>query len=460
MVVAYRGNVYRNVSENGNLFIDTDERSSYVFCIALNLTDFYNRPRISPISTADGFYSFDGTTDDFYGKRNATIIGSQVSYVTGYVAYGTAIRFEQQPKVHLLIQWNINFTADSNLTVEAFFRSRSSQQDAVLIRFGNYLKMSIIDDMLSVCLATDVYTTKTRMERDRWYHLAFIYNGTDKCIHLYVNGYVSWWKYDISLENVQQQSNESIIIGEGFNGDIDQLAINLKAKRPVDMMWDATIHYFNPFEGLWQYERGPHGINVSSSNVLPGVGWRDNSINFNVSNSYVKIENIGFLGYPNQNFTVAFFIRSEDVPGIFLTIANKKTCLLQLGFEPGTNRLLTFFPNSTKTSGSILMKDPIMPNRNWVHVAITWSSENRAIVYTSGWEQIKSPLVARLPNTFGGEYSDPMTMTLGTYNGDASCYKMGEANLTQPFVGSIDELFLFSRELNREEINIVLEKDK
>lgn len=113
----------------------------------------------------------------------------------------------------------------------------------------------------------------------------------------------------------------------GYNGYIDELAITLKAKTPSDLTWDANIYCFNPFEGIWQNDRGPHEVPVSTFDIVPEFGRRGNAINFNRSNSSIEINSTGFIGYPNQNFTTVLFAR-QDVPGIFLIIAYKKTCLL------------------------------------------------------------------------------------------------------------------------------------
>jgi hypothetical protein len=52
-----------------------------------------------------------------------------------------------------------------------------------------------------------------------------------------------------------------------------------------------------------------------------------------------------------------------------------------------------------------------------------------------------------LNNARGGNYSSPMTATLGIYNDSANCQGIQGINMTQQFMDSLDEVFVFSHEL-------------
>jgi len=44
-------------------------------------------------------------------------------------------------------------------------------------------------------------------------------------------------------------------------------------------------------------------------------------------------------------------------------------------------------------------------------------------------------------------YGDPRTVTLGMYRGQADCTGADRLDATKQFIGSLDEFYVFSREL-------------
>ncbi|CAF3023542.1 unnamed protein product, partial [Rotaria sp. Silwood2] len=142
----------------------------------------------------------------------------------------------------------------------------------------------------------------------------------------------------------------------------------------------------------------------------------------------------------------------ETQPGIFLTVANPYTCLLVLGFQNDSNTLVAYLPNATATGDSVNIIGPQMPSNAWVHVAFTWSTENRAKLYTSSYLQGASGEASILNNARGDHNSSPMTITLGKYNGAANCEGIQGISTSQTFMGSLDEMFVFARELQESEL--------
>jgi hypothetical protein len=93
-----------------------------------------------------------------------------------------------------------------------------------------------------------------------------------------------------------------------------------------------------------------------------------------------------------------------------------------------------------------------MPFFAWTNVAFTWSSENRAQLYTSGYLQNSAGEASTLNNVHGGNNSLRMTVTLGHYDDGANCQGIEGIDSSQKFIGSLDEVCVFTRELSRNEI--------
>jgi hypothetical protein len=98
-----------------------------------------------------------------------------------------------------------------------------------------------------------------------------------------------------------------------------------------------------------------------------------------------------------------------------------------------------------------------MPLYAWVNVVFTWSSQNRANLYTSSYLQGSNPDASSLNNARGGNNSLPMTITLGTYNGSVNCNGIQGVNESQQFRGSLDEVYVFSRELQVSDIQQLIQ---
>ncbi len=49
-------------------------------------------------------------------------------------------------------------------------------------------------------------------------------------------------------------------------------------------------------------------------------------------------------------------------------------------------------------------------------------------------------------------YDDSMSITLGVYHGQANCTGGDGLDVTTDFIGSLDEFYVFSRELQQSEI--------
>ncbi|CAF4251767.1 unnamed protein product, partial [Rotaria sp. Silwood2] len=276
---------------------------------------------------------------------------------------------------------------------------------------------------------------------------SFVFDSIQQITTISIDGTVE--KTQSSIEPVIPLNNSKsiIIIGAGFHGYIDQLSISLKAKSRQAILWDATVAAYYPLDVLWLLDKGPNGLNGTASNIIPIYGWRYNALKFSKPGAYYEASGFTVLGTPRHAFSIALWVRAETQPGIFLTVANAYTCLLVLGFQSDSNTLVAYLPNATATGDSVNIIGPQMPSNAWVHVAFTWSTEHLAKLYTSSYLQGESGEARTLNNARGDHNSSPMTITLGKYNGAANCEGIEGISTSQTFMGSLDEMFVFAREL-------------
>ncbi|CAF3047771.1 unnamed protein product [Rotaria sp. Silwood2] len=416
--------------------------------IATEASSFYNQTLADPVSVANAFYAFDGNLFDLYSQRNGEVVGGSISYIQGYVAYGQAIVLNQSIPTQINVKPNFDFNVSSSFTIEGFFMLRKTQLNATLIQLMPFISMNLINGVLAASLGSNITLLGTSViSTNQWHHFSFVFDSIQQITTISIDGTVE--KTQSSIEPVIPLNNSKsiIIIGAGFHGYIDQLSISLKAKSRQAILWDATVAAYYPLDVSWLLDKGPNGLNATASDVIPIYGWHYNALNFNKSGAYYEASGFTVLGTPRHAFSIALWVRAETQPGIFLTVANPYTCLLVLGFQNDSNTLVAYLPNATATGDSVNIIGPQMPSNAWVHVAFTWSTEHLAKLYTSSYLQGESGEARTLNNARGDHNSSPMTITLGKYNGAANCEGIEGISTSQTFMGSLDEMFVFAREL-------------
>ncbi|CAF3500908.1 unnamed protein product [Rotaria socialis] len=409
---------------------------------------YYNGLLPVPVSVAEAFYAFDENLLDLFSRRNGEFIGRSINYVKGYVAYGQAIVLNQSITTQINVKPIIALNVNSSFTIEGFFMLLKTQISATIIQLMPNISMNLINGILSVSLGSNIIIPGSSViSTDQWHHFSFVYDSSQLTATISIDGIVDDTNSSIKPKLPSNTSDSTIIIGSGFDGYIDQLSISLTAKSQDAILWDATAMAYYPFDISWLTDRGPNGINASASKIITTFGWMLNAINFNVSGSYYATGEFTALGTPLNSFSIALWVRVEAQTGIFLTVANPYTCLLVLGFQSDNNVLVAYLPNATSSGNGVNIIGPKMPSNAWVNVAFTWSSQNRAKLYTSSFLQGSDGTATTLNNARGGNNSSPMTITLGTYSGPANCEGIQGIPSSKTFIGSLDELFVFSREL-------------
>ena len=431
----------RTLLSVGNLFF-------YSF---IDFFDKYNVSAYPPVSVGVAFYSFDRHGLDLYRKHDATISGLSVTYIDGYVGYGQAILLNQRQITSIFIEnpFNLSNTA---FTIELFVYSSENLWYAGLVQFSSGLELNIQNGRVQIIGGIDaVVTSAASLSINEWHHIAVVYDLNQSVIILFIDGNLDGQAVYPSKETASLNENVTTTIGENYGGAIDQLSISFEAKTPDRILWDATVAAFYPFEGQINgitLDFGPNGLNATVVGVQTVLGQVRNAVNFNVPGAYVQASGFTVLNIPQHAFSVALWIRPSTSSGIFLTIANSVSCLLVLGLRSSDNHLVAYLPNSTTENMGSSLVGPALVTDQWTHIAFTWNSSHQAQLYRNSAWQVSNRNAVKLNNGYG----TPMTLTLGSYRDSANCDGGSGLNSTDQFNGSIDELYVFSRELTQFEI--------
>jgi hypothetical protein len=379
--------------------------------------------------------------------------GGVASYTQGYVGTGQAIVLNQSISTWMSVTNQFNLSS-TGFTIEAFFSYQNNSLNASLIQFSSGMSMNIRANKVEFLLnQANKVSSMAVISTNEWHHVAVVYNEINQYTSIYIDGILTG-ELEYLLSTTTKNDNVTIIIGSGYDGIIDQLSISLEAKISDRILWDATVAAYYPLDGDttgWLLDYGPNCLNASSAGTRPVLGQIRTALNFSNTGAYYQAPGFTVLNVINHEFTVALWVRPEIQPGVFLTIANSVTCLLTLGIRSSDNSLVAYLPNATNTNTDVSIVGSVMTTNEWVHVAFTWSSEKQAQLYKETVLQGRSTNATRLNNGYG----ESMTVTLGVYRGNANCSGGNVFDMTKQFIGSLDEFYVFSRELQQNEIVIL-----
>ena len=403
-----------------------------------------------PVSIGYAFYPFDSNTLDLYCRRDGAVDEGSVSYVSGYVATGQAILFNQSVSTRVVVANPFNLTSNG-LTIEAFVILLNSSSTSNLVRFSSGVALTIEQGLLKFILnAQWSISSRTTISLNQWHHVAAVYNAAAQVTNIYLDGRATGQLGYLAPPSVNN-TNATLIIGSMFEGVIDQLSIALEAKTDAQILWDASAAAYFPLEGDsngWLLDYGPNVLNATSGGTQLIPGHIRGALNFTVYGAFFQTPGLTPLTFPDQPFTVAFWIRLSTQSGVILTISNSESCLLVLGIRTVDQRLVAYLPESKSNIPVVNMIGSKTTADQWVHVAFTWSTDNLAQLYQAAALDVRNT-EARQLNQNG---ADPMIVSVGMYRGKANCSGADGFNLSQHFLGALDEFYIFNRELAQGEI--------
>jgi hypothetical protein len=256
--------------------------------------------------------------NDETGVYPATGINSP-TYATGYA--GSAISLDASSYQLLITSAmnlsNISFTVElwfylTKIATQdnAFFGQQSvpnvGEQCLVLMSRSGKLYMDFFND----------YTmSSTILQSNTWYHAAFVYDNSKRQRFIYLNGYLD--TQSTTGVGPYLGTSGSMTIGNAivdgtigtpyFSGYIDELMISTRAKTACEILNDATLAAYFPFDGSYT-DAGPNSLSLTSSGASFITGYINQAVYLAGSTSYVQVGDLISLGQSNYTYSIAFWV--------------------------------------------------------------------------------------------------------------------------------------------------------
>ena len=294
---------------------------------------------MTSISSRLAFYSFDGNSNDATGVYSAGGIGSP-TYTTGYV--GSAIYFNATLAQRLSAP---AMRLDSrSFTIEFWFYLVNAASNNYAF-FGQLSVYSALQQTLFVAVAggrlwlgffgDDVHSSRVLSDYT-WYHGAFIYDISVQQQLIYIDGLLS----NASALGVGAYLGTSgpVTIGGAdiygslgipyLSGGMDHLTVSTRAKSACEILNDATLVAYFPFDGSFT-DAGPNFLTVTSSGASFSTGFVNQGLSLSGVSSYVQISGLTGLGRSNYAFSIAFWVYPV-VAGVLAHVSSAGAGMLSL----------------------------------------------------------------------------------------------------------------------------------
>ena len=426
---------------------------------------------------ASVLYTFDNTSNDYYGNYNANPFNNPGFVSPGYNGRGSAVQFFSNRSQCFSVPNHMDFH-NKSLTMEAWVYPSIStiagsdviiyvQMNAQLYGQAVYTTLRS-GRFLGSFYFIDTYTL-TVFQPNQWQHLAFTYNFSTRTQTVYFNGVLG--KENINIENssfrltlfflldaINTNANPCQVthgtqhIGciSGtiycFDGYMDQLAFLFNRSKTADeILGDATLVAYYTMD-CTNVDSGPNHMNSTAVDLSQGDGGRvKESFLFNLHSSYFQVTQLLLLGEWYRPFSFAMWLRPVTLVTLGGTILHlsrdidgTNSCAQLIGL----NSFGQIVVHGLNTSGLVELVGPVLKTAEWIHIVETYSQTNGLRLYVNGTLYGQSS-----PFSYAAS-GVPMTVTLGqALSGGENC--LHGTIRTGYYRGQIDEFYIYSRELSQ-----------
>ncbi|CAF1644088.1 unnamed protein product, partial [Didymodactylos carnosus] len=160
-----------------------------------------------------------------------------------------------------------------------------------------------------------------------------------------------------------------------FNGYIDHLIITQRVKTACEILPDAKLTVYYPFENSI-HDYGPNIITGTLSNGT-GTSFITSgrvdtyALQLNMTDSYFRIPSLTSLGTSNQSFTIALWIKPTALSGTLIHLSSQSNglgwCTPFIGFS-SSRQLITNVVSSLNTVISVVGPQ-LQLTPFWTHIA-------------------------------------------------------------------------------------------
>lgn len=231
-----------------------------------------------------------------------------------------------------------------------------------------------------------------------------------------------------------------------FDGCLDSISYVNRAKNEAEILRDATLVAFLSFDSSTLIDAGPLQINgIGTNYAFTSSGRVSKALTLSTSNSYVQISGLRRLGTSGWPYSISIWVHPTNATGGTIVYLSKTTS----GTSDWTIPIIGFtsfgrIAINSWNGQSVSLTGPIVSLNKWTHIVATYSPTNGQRLY------VNSALIASTTAfTFlaGGA---PMIITLGSTM-EGTGYLC--AIQTGQFYGSLDEFYVYARELKQSEIS-------
>jgi len=237
-----------------------------------------------------------------------------------------------------------------------------------------------------------------------------------------------------------------------FDGCLDSIGYYDRAKKATEILNDATLVVFLSFDSSSLIDSGPLKISGTGTNYsFTSFGQVNKALSLSTATSHVQITGLRRLARSNWPYSFSIWINPTKTTGGTMVHLSELInggivntwCVPMIGFTSSGQIAI----NSWKVGETIVaLTGSVVPLNIWTHVVATYSPTNGERLY------VNNTLVAFSgPFDFLGS-SSPMTITLGSSLSGTNVCVCGSIQQGQ-FYGSLDEFYVYARELTQSEIS-------
>ena len=367
----------------------------------------------------------------------------------GYTGYGSAVSFSSDTYyvVDQLFDFTrISFTVTAWIWIPSNFSSAYADYFTLFthckrVKKDQCLHLVVGNGNLRLGFFDDDLVGISLLKPKQWYHVAYVYNKSTSTQFIYLNGNLDGSRISAALKtnstfirlgpilSIQQTNYE--------DGYIDRLLFVSNARNASDILNEATLVAYYTFDNSFN-DSGPNSINSTTqlSTAFYQNGRFNEALMINSSNtSYFQVSALYYLGLSNYSYSFSLWIYPFITNGTILQVSSSNNWSVpMIGFNK--DGYLTIQTLSLYGIYSATYNYSLLPLNTWTHVCMTYSSTNGIRLFVNGLLVISNNVFTDYKAS-----SDRCTITIGT-----------SLNQNAQFHGMIDDLKIFSRELNSIEI--------
>ncbi|CAF4567046.1 unnamed protein product [Rotaria socialis] len=387
-----------------------DKRNDFNASASLNISNWCIQP------VFDIFWPFNGNTHDSKNKYTS-VSSAGISYNTSYWGIGLAIHLVRASAQYVKIPsgqilfYSSSFTIETWICPIGFTTADYAVFGQCQVNMTNKCMYFLVRNYKLTCgFGANATSGATSLSMHVWSHVACVYSFETQTLQVYLNGILDGSR---SLELFQWLPCSN--------------AIRIECENASDILRDATLMAYYSFDTSLTTDNSLNGINTTaygSPRLVPGRVNKAIQVNPSVF-VYTGYSSFPPLGVSNQPHTYSLWVKptsSYALSTILFVTTPTYWCLSIIMMTPSCHIVL-----SSYDGGLVSVLGPIIPLNTWTHVGATYSP--RAFNYTAAGTS--------LDVFIGSDGGYGMYCATGSSSG---------------FTGSIDELFVYSRELTASEI--------